>query len=72
MDILVDSLIELHITTLVRIKVLISALEEKGVITRAQIESLHSNLSQEEMGDATKKVRELFADIVKEHITAKS
>jgi hypothetical protein len=72
MDILVDSLIDLHITTLVRIKVLISALEEKGIVTKAQIEALHNSLSQEEMSEATKKVRELFADIVKEHITAKS
>jgi len=71
MDILIDSLIELHVTTLVRIKVLISALEEKGIVTKEQIESLHNNLSQDEMNEAAKKVRALFGEFVKDHITAK-
>jgi hypothetical protein len=72
MDILIDSLIELHITTLVRIKVLISALEEKGIVSKEQIESLHNNLSQAELNDAAKIVRNLFGDIVKDRFTAKS
>ncbi len=71
MDILIESLIDLHTTTLVRLKCLISVLEEKGIVTRDQIESIHANLSQDEMNDAAKKVKDLFGDYVRDRIVSR-
>jgi hypothetical protein len=66
-----EALLEMHAITLVRMKCLITALEEKGIVTREQIDSIQSNFSQRESDEALLKVRRMFGEFIAERTTAK-
>src|ERR1700740_1512386 len=62
--ILFEALLEMHTIALVRMKCLIMTLEEKGIVTRDQIDSIQDNLSQSEKDEAGFKVRRLFGELM--------
>ena len=68
---LFEALLEMHSIALVRMKCLIMALEEKGIVTRDQIDSIQDNLSQGEKNEADLKVRRLFGELIAERMAAK-
>jgi hypothetical protein len=67
-----ESLLEMHAITLVRMKCLIMALEEKGIVTREQIDAIQTNLSQSESDEAHLKVRRMFGEFIAERVAAKT
>jgi SOS response regulatory protein OraA/RecX len=69
--IFLQSLMEMHAVTLIRMKCLISALEEKGIITRQELDSAQDNLPESEVSEARARVRRLFGEYVAESIFAK-
>jgi hypothetical protein len=63
-QLLLESFLELHAVTLGRMKCLISILERKGVLTRAEIDALGESMSKADLDADFEKVSRLFEQIV--------
>jgi hypothetical protein len=67
-----QTLIEVHAITLIRMKCIISALEEKGILTRGQLDSMQDTLPESDIQEARAKVCHLFGDCLASSFAAKT
>lgn len=65
---LLDVFLELHNISLLRQKSVITALENKGVLTRADVDSIYDQIPETEAAVAREKVRNLFTSLMKESL----
>jgi hypothetical protein len=60
MEKLFNAFLELNAITLLRVKCVVAALENKGVLTKADVDALQSSISDAEAEKALETVRGLF------------
>lgn len=57
---ILEALIDLHVATLERQKILIGLLEKREILTRAEVDSIYDQVPQSEWDADTQKVRDSF------------